>query len=114
MKDELGRKTMKNIVGLRAKFCSYLIDDGSEDRKAKVTEKCVKKRNLKFENYKNCLEATQIEKKISYLGKNKINIDSVKKNHKQFMRKNKSIIKTQQRFKSERHNVLTEELIRFY
>ena len=30
------------------------------------------------------------------------------------MRKNKSIIKIQQRFKSERHNVLTEELIRFY
>ena len=48
MKDELGKKTMKNIVGLRAKFYSYLIDDGSEDRKAKVTEKCVKKRNLKF------------------------------------------------------------------
>ena len=46
---------------------------------AKVTKKCVKKRNLKFENYKNCLEATQIEKKISYLEKNKISIDSLKK-----------------------------------
>ena len=64
MKDELGRKTMRNIVGLKANSHGYLIDDGSEDRKAKVTKKCVKKRNLKFENYKNCLEATQIEKKI--------------------------------------------------
>ena len=79
MKDELGRKTMRSIVGLKAKSHCYLIDDGSEDRKAKVTKKCVKKRNLKFENNKNCLEATQIEKKISYLEKNKISIDSLKK-----------------------------------
>ena len=79
MKDELGRKTIRNIVELKAKSHGYLIDDGSEDRKAKVTKKCVKKRNLKFENYKNCLEATQIEKKISYLEKNKISIDSLKK-----------------------------------
>ena len=79
MKDELGRKTIRNIVGLKVKSHGYLIDDGSEDRKAKVTKKCVKKRNLKFENYKNCLEATQIEKKISYLEKNKISIDSLKK-----------------------------------
>ena len=29
MKDELGGKTMKNFDGLRAKTCSYLIDDGT-------------------------------------------------------------------------------------
>ena len=40
------------------------------------------KRKLKFENYKNCLEATQLENKIKYLGKNKINIDSLNDNHK--------------------------------
>ena len=42
---------------------SCLIDDGSEDKKAKGTKKCFIKRKLKFENYKNCLEATQLEKK---------------------------------------------------
>ena len=31
-------------------------------------------------------------------------------NHKEFIRNNKSILKTQQRFKSERHNVFTEEI----
>ena len=31
MKDELGRKTMKEFVGLGAKTYSYLIDDGSEN-----------------------------------------------------------------------------------
>ena len=36
------------------------------------------KRKLKFENYKKCLEATQLDNKIKYLDKNKINIDSVK------------------------------------
>ena len=35
MKDELGGKIMKNFFGLRAKIHSYLIDDGSEDKKAK-------------------------------------------------------------------------------
>ena len=29
----------------------------------------LKKRKLKFENYKNCLEATQLEDKISHLEK---------------------------------------------
>ena len=60
MKDELGGKSMTKIVWLRAKTYSYLIDDGSEDKKAKGTQNCVKKRKLKFENYKNCLEASQL------------------------------------------------------
>ena len=34
MKDELGGKIMTKFVGIRAKTCSYLIDDGSEDTKA--------------------------------------------------------------------------------
>ena len=53
MKDELGGKIMTKFFGLRAKTYSYLIDDGSEDKKAKNTKKCVIKRILKFENYKN-------------------------------------------------------------
>ena len=70
---------MSKVVGLRAKTYSYLIDDGSEDKKAKGTKACVIKIKLKFENYKNCLEATQLENKGNYLEKNKINIDSLKK-----------------------------------
>ena len=58
MKDELGGKMMTNFVGLRANSYNYLIDDGSEDIKAKDTKKCVIKKNLKFENFKRCLEAT--------------------------------------------------------
>ena len=37
MKDELGRKIMTKFEGLRAKPYNYLIDAGSEDKKAKVT-----------------------------------------------------------------------------
>ena len=47
------------MVGLTAKTYSYLIDDSAEDKKAKGTKKWVIKK-LKFENYKNCLEATQL------------------------------------------------------
>ena len=67
MKDELG--DYDKFVGQRPKTYSYLIDDSSEDKKAKVTKKCVLKRKLKFENYKNWLEATQLDNKIKYLEK---------------------------------------------
>ena len=78
MKGELGEKIMIKFVGLRAKTYSYLIHEHSKDEKAKGTAKCVIKRKLKFENYKNCLEAIQLENKINYLEKNKIDIDSIK------------------------------------
>ena len=61
---------MKEFVGLRAKAYSYLIDGGSEDKKAEGTKKCVMKRKVKFEDYKNFLEANQLENKINYLEKN--------------------------------------------
>ena len=38
MKDELGGKIMKKFVGLRARTYSYLLDDGSEYKKAKGTK----------------------------------------------------------------------------
>ena len=58
MKDELGWKIMNKFLGLRAKTYSYLIDDGSEDKKAIYTKKCVIKRRLKFKDYQNCLKTT--------------------------------------------------------
>ena len=51
-----------------------LIDHASEDKKAKGTKKCAIKIKLKFEKYKNCLEATQLDNKIKYLEENKIDI----------------------------------------
>ena len=38
MKDKLDEKIITKFVGLRAKTYSYLIDDGSEDKKAKGTK----------------------------------------------------------------------------
>ena len=62
MKGELGRKIMTKSVRLRAKTYSYLINDGSEDKKVQGTKKYVIKRKLKLKNYSNCLEKTQFEK----------------------------------------------------
>ena len=62
----------KACVGLREKTLSYLIDNGSEDKKRKKTKKCVIKRKLKFENYKNSLETTQLVNKINYIGRIKL------------------------------------------
>ena len=43
---ELGGKIKKELAGLRAKTYSYLIDDSTNDKKAKGTKKCVMKRKL--------------------------------------------------------------------
>ena len=64
MKDEAGGQIMKEFVGLRAKTYSYLKDNNNEDKKTKDTIKCVIKRKIKFQDYKNCLEAAQIENKF--------------------------------------------------
>ena len=72
MKGELGRKIMTKFVGFRAKTYSYLTNESSEDKKAKGTKNCVIKRKLKFENFENCLEATQLENKINHVEKMKL------------------------------------------
>ena len=80
MRDEVGGKIMTEFVALRPKTYSYLMDDGGGDKKAKGTKKCVIKRRLKFSDYKDCLLNNEI------------------------------ILKSQQRFKSERHDVYTEKI----
>ena len=65
MKDELVEVKIKQYLGLRAKTCSYLIDDGRKDKKVQ-----------------NFLQATQLENKLSQLEKNEINVDSLKKSIK--------------------------------
>ena len=82
MKDELGEKIMTEFAALRPKVYSYLIDDGKNDKKAKGTKKYVVKRRLKFNDYKDCLLSNEI------------------------------ILTSRQRFKSEAHNVYTEEINR--
>ena len=57
MKDQIGGKAMTTSW---EKTCSCLTVDGSKDKKAKGTKRCVIKRKLKFKNCKNCLEATHL------------------------------------------------------
>ena len=78
---------MKEFVGLKVKTFSYLIDDGSGEKKTKDTKKCYIKRKLEFEDYKNCLKVTQLESKINQLEKSKVNTKSRSKNHNEFIKK---------------------------
>ena len=71
---------MKEFFALTAKTYACLMDDDSEYKKAKGTKKCVIKRRFMFENYKGCLF------------------------------NNKIILQSQQRFKSDYHNVYTEKI----
>ena len=55
MKDELGGAIMNEFIALRPKFYSFRKLDGAEDKKCKGIKKCVVKKTLSFEDYKNCL-----------------------------------------------------------
>ena len=79
-------------------------------KRQKAQKKCVIKRKLKVEDYENCLEATQIENKIKHSEEDKADVGSLKEDQKEFIKNNTLILKTQQRFKSQRHNVFTEEI----
>ena len=79
-KDKLGGKIMKEFFALRAKTYSYLMDDDSKKKKANAIKKCVIKRRLIFENYK------------------------------VWLFNNKTILKSQQVFKSSHHEVYTEQV----
>ena len=80
MKDELGGGIITEFVALRPKTYSYMTDEFTEMKKAKGTKKCVIRKMLKFEDYEKCL------------------FD------------NEPILKSQQRFKSENHEVYTENI----
>ena len=63
MKDESSGKILKEFVGLRAKQSSYLKDSNDEDKKSKSI-KCVIRKKINFQDYKNCLEAASIKNRI--------------------------------------------------
>ena len=75
---------MTKYARIIANTFRYLIDDGSEDINAKGTKKRKRKRKLKIKNYKNCLEATQLENKIKNLVSEKevIKCNSIMKRYK--------------------------------
>jgi hypothetical protein len=56
MKIETGVKQIGEIVGLRSKLYAYrMVEDGSEEKKCKGIEKVVIKKEITFNNYKDCL-----------------------------------------------------------
>ena len=46
---------MKEFIGIRPKSYAYLQDNGKIVKKAKGVKTCVTKKNLRFNDYKECL-----------------------------------------------------------
>ena len=63
---------------------------------------------IKLENYKPCLEENQLENKIKL--KNKLDANSLREYHQEFRKNKKLISKSQQKLRSKKHNVFTEEV----
>ena len=80
MKDELGGDIITEFVALRPKAHSFITNEFIEMKKAKGTKKCVVNKMLRFNDYKKCL------------------FDNGK------------VLKSQKRFKSENHEVYTENI----
>ena len=99
MKDELERQIMRKFIGLRSKTVGYLKENGDEYRKSKGTKQCVIKRILKFQDYQNCLKASQIINTANHSEKKEIKEDFLKEDQRKFIERNKLILKSQQRFK---------------
>ena len=101
MKDELGKKLMTEFASLRPKTYVYLTDNNNENKKAKRTKRVSKHQ---------CLEVTQLETKINQSRNNKLDMNSLRENHEEFIKNNKLILNSQQRIRSEKHNVFTEKV----
>ena len=80
MKDELGGEIITEFIALRPKTYSYLTDNDKIDKKVKGTKKCVIKKMIKIDDYKKCLLNDKV------------------------------ILKSQQRFMSNKHDVYTEDV----
>ena len=66
-------------------------------RKQKAQKSVSWKENLNFKIVKTVLEATQIEKKITYVEKNKIDVESLKENQKEIKKSNKLIFRNKRK-----------------
>ena len=53
-------------------------------------------KKIKFEDYRHCSEATHFENKKNQIEK-KVDVDSFRENEKEFIKSNKSVLKSQQR-----------------
>ena len=80
MKDDLGEEIITEFIALRPKTYCYLTDNDKIDKKAKGTKKCVIKKMIKFDDFKKCLLNDEV------------------------------ILKSQQRFISNKHDVYTEDV----
>ena len=80
MKDELRGEIITEFIALRPKTYFYLMDNGKIDKKAKGTKKCAVNKMIKFDDYKNCFLNDKI------------------------------LLKSQQRFISNKHDVYTEDV----
>ena len=73
-------------------------------------KKIATKRKLKLEDCKHYLEVTQLENEINQLEKDNCDVDSLRKNHKEFIRNSKLTLKSQRRYRREKNNLFTEDI----
>ena len=101
---------MTKFVGLRAKTYSYLQMSVVKIKKEKTQKTMSLIANLNLKIIKIVSKQLNLRIKQTIQKTKEIDTDSPKKDDKEFIKNNRLILKTQKRFKNERHNIFTQEI----
>ena len=77
------------VYWIKSKNYSYLIDDSSEDKKAKSKKESFIKKNFNLKILESVQQQINLRIKQTIFKKNNIDTDSPKNNHKESIRKSK-------------------------
>lgn len=75
MKDEAGRKIIKEFAGLRAKLYSHTMFEGKEEKRHKGIKKAVVEKNITQDDYKECLfSGNMLMRKMNVIRSQKLEV----------------------------------------
>ena len=98
------------VFRFETKTYGYLADNIDKNKKEKDIKKFAIKWKRKFKDSKICLEANQLKNEINISEKSKLDLDSLKLNHKEFIQNKRLKIKSNKNLKVRNKGINKEEI----
>ena len=99
------------VFRIETKTYGHVADNIDKNKKEKDIKKCAIKWKLKFKDSKICLEENQLQNEINHSEKSKLDLDSLKPNHKEFIQNKRLKIKSNKNLKVRNKRINKEEII---